>query len=76
MIVEQAIIERLVIPQRRKILVESVAEAGPEFQVDAIIPVTHGAFVVMALTAELLPDAAVSEINALVLGCVDIIGPK
>src|SRR5882724_6688405 len=76
MIAEQAVIERLVEAQRGEILVESVAEARSEFQFQPIVPMADGAFVIMALTAQLLPRAAIAEIDALVLWRVDVIRPK
>src|SRR5439155_6446508 len=76
MIAEQAVIERLVVAQSGEILVEGVAHTGSEFQFEPIVPMAERAFIVMALTAQLLPRAAIAEIDALVLWRVDVIRPK
>src|SRR5579864_9450047 len=76
MIAKQAVIKRLLEPQRRQVFVKRISEARPEFQLQMIVPMANSAFIIVALAAKLLPKAAVAEIHAFVLRRVDVIGPK
>src|SRR5437899_12192472 len=76
MIAEQAVIERLVVAQRGQILVEGVAHTGSEFQFEPLVPMAERAVIVMALTAQRLPRAAIAGIDGRVLSRGDVIRPK
>src|SRR5436190_1622129 len=70
------VVEGVRIAVRRKALVERVAGVGSELELELVVDVAHGALVVVALRAELDPPLVVAEVQALVLGRVDVAGPE
>src|SRR5262249_51519958 len=72
LLLEEAVVERLVEAERREVLVQRVAQAGTELELKLVAAMPDCALVVMPLCAELLPEPAAAEVDALIFGSVDV----
>src|SRR3989442_9874966 len=73
---EEAVIERITEPQRRKTLEKGRACVRSEFKRGFVIHMQDGALVIVGLCAKLNPTFVIAEINRLVLGSVDVSRPE